>query len=307
MLRFVTTETGGPAPNDQQQDQVVAMVLRTFSFAPPSGHIGTATNARKSVQETATDWQRLGAHATWFELLGTNLGVGRDRLHELVGCAAATGEQLGLAWTAEQDTQRWVDARSDARRMARRAMADMTAHFSLGAAHGMANSTLRTLHLSLAAETFLSSKGFRRFPPFSDDRRAWPTFNERLVQALENAGAAIANNIVVDFVAVLRNLLNDARYKKMEERRGMDYHRWRPQGLPAGGGVPQQSFWNTSNPGVASLSFGGMFPADPRAEPDAVCVIAADGMEAVADSMRTWIPAWQSALNAMGIKIWNTS
>lgn len=67
---------------------------------------------------------------------------------------ASAGEQLGLAGTCEQDARRWLDP--DGRRppgwqMAPRALAEITGYYALGAAHGLANVTLRTLLCDRAA------------------------------------------------------------------------------------------------------------------------------------------------------------
>ena len=288
---------------DSGDRPIVAMALRTLAAAnslPPNAE-------RESVLELAIDWQKFGVHATWLELLGTRLGVERDRLHELVGCVAATGEQLGLAWTADQDTQRWQTVQSDGQSMALRALADITAHFSLGAAHGVANATLRTLHLAPTASDVLARKRFAQYPAFSDDRGAWPTFGRRLLLALDEAAKATGAAAVVDLVATLTALLGDARYQRLDERRGMDYHRWRPQSLPNGGGVPKASLWDRSQPGVVSLAGGGSYPPDPLAIPGPVAAIATDGMMAVVDCMRAWEAAWTPALDAIGVKIFRSS
>jgi hypothetical protein len=289
--------------DDAAEHQLVAMILQTFAARlPDSASRPTAT--RREILEISKEWQTVGVWADWFELKATELEIERDRLHELAGCVAAAGEQLGLAWTSEQESVRWHRDQSDGRSMAVRAMADIRAHFSLGAAHGMGNATLRTLSLSpIATEAIVqANRRIRRYPPFSDDRDAWPSFNNQLVSALEAGARAVADARVSRHTAILRELLGDARYQAMEERRGMDFHRWRPQGLPPGSNVPRHSLWKVSG-GAQSLEFGGRLPYDPLADPDAVASIATDGMDAVAEAMRAWIDSWPHALAALNAEI----
>lgn len=286
--------------------RLASMILRTF--APPAEASTLAEHTRQEIAETAHEWQEIGTWADWLELHGSSLGVPPDTLHELAGCVAAAGEQLGLAWTSEQDTQRWQTVSSDGKPMAIRALADIRAYFSLGAAHGMGNATLRTLFLAgEATDAITRAPGnFRPYPPFSGDRKAWPTFNANLVRALE-AGAAATNEArVIDHVAILRMLVDDPRYTALVERRGMDFHRWRPQGLPGGSGVPQASLWKKSD-GARSLSFGGGFPPDALADPDLVSAIATNGMVAIAETMKLWLDRWPDAMAALGVKVWKTS
>ena len=286
--------------------RLASMILRTF--APPAQAGTLAEPTRREIAETAHEWQQVGAWADSLELHGSTLGLPADTMHELAGCVAAAGEQLGLAWTGEQDAQGWQTANSDGKPMAVRALADIRAHFSLGAAHGMGNATLRTLFLARGASDAVTqaNRHFRPYPPFSDDREAWPTFNASLVRALE-AGAVATNEArVIDHVAVLRMLVDDPRYTSLVERRGMDFHRWRPQGLPGGSGVPQASLWKKSD-GTRVLSFGGGFPPDALADPDLVSAIATNGMDAIAETMKLWLDRWPDAMAALGVKVWKTS
>jgi hypothetical protein len=298
-------------PDDKNAEELadkrlVSMTLRTFAPPAPAGTLAEPT--RREVAETAHEWQQVGAWADWLELPGSTLGLPLDTLHELAGCIAAAGEQLGLAWTSEQEAERWQTDSSDSKPMAVRALADIRAHFSLGAAHGMGNATLRTLFLARGASEAITqaNRHFRPYPPFSNDRKAWPTFNASLVGALE-AGAVATNDArVIDHVAVLRMLLDDPRYTSLEERRGMDFHRWRPQSLPAGSGVPQTTLWERSD-GTRALSFGGGFPPDALADPDLVSAIATNGMDAIAGTMELWLDRWPDAMAALEVKVWKTS
>ena len=75
-----------------------------------------------------------------------------NRLLELHGLAGAIGEQLGLAWTAEQDVQRFIATSAgrltEHQRLVQRALAETAAYFLLGASHSLANMVLRIVILN---------------------------------------------------------------------------------------------------------------------------------------------------------------
>ncbi|GAA1795121.1 hypothetical protein GCM10009682_16060 [Luedemannella flava] len=289
--------------SSNEDSRTAAMAVKTFAV-PPDDPAWQQSHTREAVLDTALEWQKRGVLASFVEVKATSMfGVGKNLAHELVGCVAAAGEQLGLAWTSEQDSERWRGSSASGRDMTMRALADIRAHFSLGAAHGMANATLRTLLLSkipgdavVAAD---KSKQIKRNPAFSSDRAAWPTFNARLVTALEAGVSASGQQSVADLVKCLRDLRDDSRFQALEDRRGMDYHRWRPQSLPAGRGVPQSTLWTVAVD-TASIGIGGDYPADPLADAEIVSGVATDGMDAVAEAMQRWLDEWPAALKGLG-------
>jgi len=119
-----------------------------------------------------------------------------NRILELHGLMGAIGEQLGLAWTAEQDVQRLSQTRGGREqihhRLVARAQAELAGHFLLGAAHSLGNLALRVLLLNAAAAAIVEAKYKRaaKFPPGSDSRGAWLTLNEDLVRTLTRAADA---------------------------------------------------------------------------------------------------------------------
>lgn len=124
-------------------EQVHAVVLRTlFSTAP----------ARPWPQEdplavsTALTYQDYGPYADFSELHTARRGAVLGRLAEVLGRIATAGEQLGLAWTCEQEALRWLETGEQqplSRSVAARALAEMTGYYALSAAHGLGNATLR--------------------------------------------------------------------------------------------------------------------------------------------------------------------
>jgi hypothetical protein len=98
-----------------------------------------------------------------------------NRLLELHGLAGAIGEQLGLAWTAEQDVQRFIATSAgrlaEHQRLVQRALAETAAYFLLGASHSLANMVLRLVILNPGALNLLSGRRPRAngYPVFSDE------------------------------------------------------------------------------------------------------------------------------------------
>lgn len=162
-----------------------------------------------------------------------------NRLLEVHGLAGAIGEQLGLAWTAEQDVQRLVATRADRvpehQRLVQRALAELSGHFVLGGGHSLANFTRRLLLLNQHAAAYLNTrKPFRAangFPPGSDERSAWRTFNAALVDDLAVAAEESNNRFMVMSVTALSDLRQGEPFTQLDQRRGLDYHRRRPQSV----------------------------------------------------------------------------
>ncbi len=154
-----------------------------------------------------------------------------NRILEVHGLLGAIGEQYGRAWTAEQDVQRLIEtsaSRSELhQRLVARAQAELSAHFLLGAAHSIANRVLRVLLLNAEATDVLTTtyKQAHRFPPGSDDRLTWPTFNKPLVTALKKAADASGSAGMIEAVASVENLFTHPTFLELDGRRGMDYHR----------------------------------------------------------------------------------
>ena len=283
---------------------VVAQVLRHLTWMPKGATLLEAPNERRSAQEASIDWQQTGAHAQFAELHAFTRGAPEGRMSELVGRAAAAGEQLGLAWTTDQELQRWYATGRDdpGLTMATRALAEMCAYFLLSAAHGLGNITLRTLTLSPSAAAVLARlrpQG-RGYPPFSEEQDAWPPFNEKLAAHSLEAAKATGEDSVVALCEVLVTLAEDERWRAMEQRRHADYHRWRPQGLP-GGGVPRRSLWTRPHPGTMQLSGATHFfePVDH----EALAATAGEALDALGDAMIRWDGLWPAALKALGVGV----
>jgi hypothetical protein len=210
-----------------------------------------------------------------------------NRLLEIHGLAGAIGEQLGLAWTSEQDVQRFR-ATSEGRdpshqRLIQRALSELAGHFVLGGAHSLGNFTLRLLMLNDAAATALNrtyprAQGFR---PGSDEREAWRSLNDNMVRRLVEAADMGANEDMVATANALRRLYEGEAFRALEGRRGMDYHRRRPQSVehvsPRRDVIEHFSTYSTFSMPAPSL--------EPEANAEAVHQLVVAAMDAVQGAM----------------------
>ncbi|MFE7194355.1 hypothetical protein [Kitasatospora sp. NPDC057541] len=239
-----------------------AMSFPSFSPHNPDGSFPEVADRREHIVEVAMAWQ---GHSARGGMAGFR---SFDRLHaagsadavesvnrvvELHGLMGSIGEQLSLAYAAEQDAQRWlarpiVGDPSDLRqvrigrerhRMAARGLCEMSTHFSLAATHSLANAVLRTVLLDPAAAAVVNSSKFGKdgkgFPPGTDGKGAWPTFSPAATfwsSSLDAAAkAARPPQRMSAVVTRLIELQRDHRFISLDRRRGMDYHRHRPQSL----------------------------------------------------------------------------
>lgn len=284
------------------------MVLRHLTWIPHGATLHTPPVERLAAQTTAIEWQEVGAHAEWAEVHGARNGVVEGRMSELLGRAAVAGEQLGLAWTLDQELQRWYagDEEHPGLSMATRALAEMCGYYLIAAAHGLGNLTVRTLMLSSTAAGALNAKRRKAngFPPFSQEHAAWPPLTSQLATDAMDAARSTGEPAVVELPIVLVDLLGAPAWTALINRRDTDYHRWRPQGLP-GGGVPRRSLWDRTVPGTRTLSGGARFfdPVDHKA----LCRTASEGVDQLGASMETWLARWPAALVALGVPVFKVS
>ncbi|WP_371476354.1 hypothetical protein [Kitasatospora sp. NBC_00315] len=237
-----------------------ALSFSTFSPLNPDGSLPEPTDPREDVAEVARAWQQRSARGSqvgFSSFDGLRAAGAADpvdavnRVVELHGLMGSIGEQLALAYAAEQDAQRWLarpivgDANDPLRlrtgqehhRMAARGLCEASAHFSLAAAHALANTVLRVLLLDAVAADVINSSPFGKkgngFPPGEDqNKQAWLTFappgkfwSETLVAAAAPAAQMTA------LVERLTHLQADPRFDALDQRRGGYYHRHRPQSI----------------------------------------------------------------------------
>lgn len=212
-----------------------------------------------------------------------------NRILELHGLMGAIGEQAGLARTFELDVQRLIatERLRDAvqQRVVQRAMAESAAHFTLGAVHSLTNLVLRLLLLNGPAAAVIEKAwpDSGGFPPLTDDRRAWVTLNRYTVRDLGRAERASSNAFMSRSVEALRVLYRSDAFHDLDERRGMDYHRRRPQSVAHSS--PRRKAVEVSGGSMSIAVFGAAL--EPEADADAVHAIVVEAMEQLRIALRT--------------------
>lgn len=310
-------------------DHIVALLLPTLSWTfadttptdiiPPQAHPGPATEA--------IEWQQVSSIGAAAELEAFPIPLRRtitwngtvhviqpgtgtpppeaNRLLEIHGLMGAIGEQLGLAWTAEQDVQRLqlTSALRDdiENRMANRAIAELAGHFLLGCAHSLANLVLRLLLLNAAAsEHLVAMKKYSKasgFAPGDDSRDAWPTLNGLLLKDMVAAADASESQNLSFLVKTLDDLYTSSAFRDLDGRRGMDYHRRRPQSVAHT--APRRGVVSTSN-GTTTMTMASAHLED-DARHQTVHATATAALVGVAHTMRHIRELVPSAIRAEGI------
>jgi hypothetical protein len=291
-------------PADDGTGEVAALVLRTLSSGVDPG---PWPQPLPPTVETALEWQNAGAHATWSEMHGATHRLAKGRLSELIGRIAATGEQLGLAWTCEQDMRLWLHPnapKGDRWSVSARALAEITGYYAISAGHGLANVTLRTLLVHPAATAVINQdkdlKRAKGFEPFSTIPAAWVPLN-KTVATLVRTAAAVAGQPTADRMADrVVALTKDPRWVALTSRRHVDFHRWRPQSVA--GGVATFNPWEQATDGSHKLT---MYATSQHQPPDTKQLVqeASDGLKTLAEAMSDWMATWPDALRDLGVPL----
>lgn len=291
---------------EQSQDRdpslgtLVGIVLPTL-FAST---VTPAEGTDEALSKTSLEWQKMGRWADMAEMHGALKGVDKGRFTELIGRIASAGEQLGLAHTASRDARGWL-LESDPQPkhgVGARALAEVTGYYSISAAHGMANVSIRTLLLNAdtAATVNNAYPKAKGFTPFANNRDAWQPLNSNVITNLEAAADATGEDSVSSLIDTLRNLIEDPRWKALAGRRDIDFHRWRPQSIE--GGVNQGSPWETLPDGTMQMS---VYANSTYSVPDPRPLVqeAIDGLTALGDTMGRWLELWPEALRSLGVPL----
>lgn len=290
---------GSPPADD---GQTTAQVLSTlFSGIEP----GPWVEPYPPAVATAMRWQHEGRHAEFSELHGVCAGLPQGRMAELFGRIAAGGEQLGLSWTYQQEALRWhapTVGDKDARVLAARSLAENSGYYAIAAGHGLLNVTLRTLliHPGAAAEINKKHKSAKGFEPFTDNRFAWPAINETEATNLQTAANLTTDADAAHLADIVAALTRDPRWVAVMDRRGVDFHRWRPQSVD--GGVATSNPWEPTANGATVLRVYGK---SQHQLPDTTLLAqqAADGVDALTEAMNGWLTTWPAALRGLGAPV----
>lgn len=177
-----------------RESVAVGAVLATFF--PDGGK--PIDEADKGQFQVPMEWQNLAAVAQVAEVRGILAGMPLGYMAELLGRAAAAGEQLGLALTAVRDAEVWRDiepehGQENRRGIAGRALAESSGLWSISAGHAVANVVARVVRahsLSIHLDKAFKWDGPRE--PYVMTRHSNLSLNAFTVKALVRAASATA-------------------------------------------------------------------------------------------------------------------
>jgi hypothetical protein len=184
-------------------------------------------------------------------------------------------------------------------------MAEMSGYYSVSAGHGLANVTVRVLHVHSAA-AFVLDRDFKRaagFAPFVDDFGSWVSLNSEAAKSMVRAAEATKVPVAITMAGLLIQLLNDPRWSALHNRRNQDFHRWRGQSLI--GGVPPRSPWKPLADGSSVLTVRAV-PEHVPLEVTELVEEAAAGLYTLADSMHHWEVGLADSLRELGVPVWKS-
>ena len=220
--------------------------LVLFSLVPEPSSV-TKTSRDEHIAHVSREMQMTGVHTPLAAVstMWNGASWATDRLTEIMGRVASSGEQIGLALAASRDARRWLNddaaATSESEVVAVRAHAEMLTYWALGAAHGLGNVLLRMLWLDTNARPLLEAAypKAESFEPFSNSRDAWEQFGPKVIKIARKASGAAASSTGTTIVDALDSLTADPRWDRLMVLRGVNFHQWRPQSLR--GGTPKHS------------------------------------------------------------------
>lgn len=269
----------------------------------------------KDLAAEAWTWQNFSQHADHFvaatllrnymsgdpEKRLMDIEHGR-RIEEILTLMGGIGEQASLAWTTYIDAQRVRDTAQsrdpELHGFMLRAIAEHSAHFILGAANGLVNLVLRTILLNPDGHIAMVKK-FKKadgFPPGSDERDAWVTFNVGYPNAFAEAIKDSGNEPMKAMVKALRSLRESNPFDQLDHRRGLDYHRKRPQSF-------RTSISDQPNPGSNKMFAVGSPQMNPMADAEEVFKQVADTIPILGKSMREIATIIGDAIRAEGFAL----
>lgn len=267
----------------------------------------------KAARTRAVEWQQRTGDAWFWEMAAAAAPEGAA--YALAGQMASVGEQLALACSAAVEVALWQirPAAGDddvvVAEMSMRAMAEAQSLFVIGAGHALANVAVRALTLdhklsAALVQAFARGSSIPTFAPFSERPADWISLNPTSCRHLKKVAQGSGSQNIVALIEPVAELSFGAPWKALVDRRGTDFHRWRPQthGLQ---GVPHSTPWRhtpstTEAPGERVLGMGQPRYEDARGLAHDVADIATDAMFALSDAMNRFLTAWTRASQELG-------
>jgi hypothetical protein len=283
---------------------LVALVLPSLVPVPPN----PATAREQKISEVARDLQTTAGNSD-LAGVGAFIHLGPewvDPIAEILGRIGSAGEQLALALATNRDARRWTVADAATldpqyATMGVRAQAEMTAMWTLSAAHGLANALVRLLRLNDDARKSIDASFPKAggFPPFSEDQSAWVSFEPSVMKAAREAAAVSRSRATITVAKTLSDLFSDNRWAKFLELRNVGFHRWRAQSVD--GGTPKASSLTVS--GSSRFMEAGIGPTNVAPDMGTTLQIAEAGLDLFSSAAKTMDDNVHVAINELSGKL----
>ena len=298
-------------PRDGSNRVLVSLAPMRLSAPGSDSNLprSVADDAHEGVVQVSLAWQEVAISARMWELGATTRGTERNRTYALAGQMASVGEQLALAHGAAVEVARWRAYRESAKpdeshEMSMRGMAEAQCLFVIGAGHALANVAVRALALQPDRRAALGAK-FKRgsavpeFRPLSSAREDWVSMSPATSKKIRAVVARDGKGAVAELVQPVIELGLGQAWQSLTDRRGEDFHRWRPQSHGVVG-VPRELPWKAGKNSL-SMGLGPMYPhEESRGLAEQTAKIATDGMLALAAAMRVYLERWLTTSESVG-------
>lgn len=307
------TDTGSEQPASQTYAGPFSAVVPARLARAPLRELPAAVSdaAHQRVRDQATSWQLLAGHATFWEMAAQQADEGYA--YALSGQMGSAGEQLALACAAGVEVALWGESEEPGyldvdREMGMRAMAESQSMFVIGTGHALMNVAVRALSLRKDLKTQLvdfSRSAAGSFDPFSSVKSDWLSMNKSTCKKLRKVARFDSSQQIIDLVEPVVSYGLGQTWNDLIERRGEDFHRWRPQthGMQ---GVPHRSPWRRDGT-RRSLGIGTPIYEDAKGLAAQVGRLAEHAMLELADVMESFYSAWPAASNLLGVPTYQVS
>lgn len=248
----------GQVPEQEDPPGVTAAV-RLPQLAPPvPAGVPAPTFEELGLRELAKvcrAWQLHRAGSTFWEL---NAGPRPDAWRELPVLMGSTAESALLGGSAQVEIERLRRAMQagELRKeygLAQRFFAEAQGQQILGCGHRMANIALRAMMLATGYPWGAAVELSQPTPPFSDNKGDWIAMSQ--VSEYRRAAAASPYPSLALLATVVLDLEGSSQWQRLEDQRGMDFHRGRHES-PFVAGARRESVW------VNQQQFRTLEPAD---------------------------------------------
>lgn len=233
----------------ERSDRYVVAVIPKRLIVPnsadrdPSG--GRIDDIERFMEESSS-WQAVGFsardNATFAAMSG---GTEFRRMYELGGLIADTGEQFGLVHAARVEGELWRDVIEDTEpphdlrehgrlsgyRMAQRAFLELQTLYVMSIGHRLANVAARFLALNSDLRGLLAERLRNQptFEPDSGNRHDWLSLHATVASKLKEVAEESQMGAVIALIEPIDTYANSSAWKEFADRRGIHFHRWRPQ------------------------------------------------------------------------------